>query len=88
MTMIIHKVSIHDAGDYTCTPYNDHGTSGTSGVMQVDILNSLSKPDSKLALILELVHMHMHIQSREEQEYRGSSEDVYINRLQLSWSFL
>ena len=25
------------AGDYTCTPYNTHGTSGTSGVMQVHV---------------------------------------------------
>ena len=22
-------------GDYTCTPYNKHGTSGTSSIMQV-----------------------------------------------------
>ena len=29
------QVTKAHAGDYTCTPYNTHGTSGTSGIMQV-----------------------------------------------------
>ena len=31
------QVTKAHAGDYTCTPYNTHGTSGTSGVMQVHV---------------------------------------------------
>jgi len=33
----INKVLDVHNGDYTCTPYNKHGTSGTSGVMQVHV---------------------------------------------------
>ena len=87
--MIILKVSIHDAGDYTCTPYNNHGTSGTSGVMQVDILNSLSKPDSKLALKLEWVHTCTCTSKAEtNKNFGGSSEDIDNNHFHPSWSFL
>ena len=32
---VLLQVTKAHAGDYTCTPYNTHGTSGTSGVMQV-----------------------------------------------------
>ena len=33
--LFLFQVTNAHAGDYTCTPYNTHGTSGTSGVMQV-----------------------------------------------------
>jgi len=33
----ITKVTKAHAGDYTCTPYNIHGTTGTSGIMQVHV---------------------------------------------------
>jgi len=36
-SLLITKVTKAHAGDYTCTPYNTHGTSGTSGVMQVHV---------------------------------------------------
>ena len=35
------QVTKAHAGDYTCTPYNTHGTSGTSGIMQVRIVMTL-----------------------------------------------
>ncbi len=37
MTTVCAQVTKAHAGDYTCTPYNEHGTSGTSGVMQVHV---------------------------------------------------
>ena len=36
MILCLQVTKAH-AGDYTCTPYNTHGTSGTSGIMQVMI---------------------------------------------------
>jgi hypothetical protein len=40
-SLLINRVTKAHAGDYTCTPYNTHGTSGTSGVMQVTISSFL-----------------------------------------------
>ena len=37
ISYISFQVTKAHAGDYTCTPYNTHGTSGTSGVMQVHV---------------------------------------------------
>lgn len=36
-SLLVTKVTKAHAGDYTCTPYNTHGTSGTSGIMQVHV---------------------------------------------------
>ena len=50
------------AGDYTCTPYNTHGTSGTSGVMQVGsaycwyFLNNVTE----LLLLLSILPQQCH----------------------------
>ena len=58
------------AGDYTCTPYNTHGTSGTSGVMQVLTISSF------LGTILLLPKVHVRdpptIKLRPEDEYMKS----------------
>ena len=37
LKLTMFQVTKAHAGDYTCTPYNTHGTSGTSGVMQVHV---------------------------------------------------
>ena len=37
ITLLLLQVTKAHAGDYTCTPYNTHGTSGTSGIMQVHV---------------------------------------------------
>ena len=39
--LIIPSVQVTNshAGEYTCTPYNQHGTAGTSGIMQVNRIN-------------------------------------------------
>ena len=37
LKLTVLQVTKAHAGDYTCTPYNTHGTSGTSGVMQVHV---------------------------------------------------
>ena len=37
LKLVVFQVTKAHAGDYTCTPYNTHGTSGTSGVMQVHV---------------------------------------------------
>ena len=37
VSLCLFQVTKAHAGDYTCTPYNTHGTSGTSGIMQVHV---------------------------------------------------
>ena len=63
------QVTKAHAGDYTCTPYNTHGTSGTSGVMQVTISSSLTT-----ILLFPKVHVRdpPTIKLRPEDEYMKS----------------
>ena len=61
------------AGDYTCTPYNTHGTSGTSGVMQVSNPCFLRTKNTKLLFPIK-VHVRdpPTIKLRPEDEYMKS----------------
>ena len=48
---ILFEVTKAHAGDYTCTPYNIHGTTGTSGIMQVCRLMCLPLSSSVLSAL-------------------------------------
>ena len=47
--LFLFQVTNAHAGDYTCTPYNTHGTSGPSGVMQVIVEDSPISQDPQIS---------------------------------------
>ena len=78
------QVTKAHAGDYTCTPYNTHGTSGTSGIMQVmtnEKLDIIIDCDDLMTITITQVHVRdpPSIKLRPEEEYvRSVGEKVMI----------
>ena len=75
------QVTKAHAGDYTCTPYNTHGTSGTSGIMQVRKNEKLHIIDDLMTILTTQVHVRdpPSIKLRPEEEYvRSVGEKVMI----------
>ena len=44
--MTVVQVTKEHAGNYTCTPYNTHGTNGSSGIMQVHVIEPPNQFDN------------------------------------------